>query len=275
MVTFSNCKINLGLQILQKRIDGFHDLDTVFIPVPLFDCVEIITSKAALTEKVQITQLGNALPIAPEQNICVKAYRILDRIFNLPPIHIYLYKKIPAGAGLGGGSANGAAVLMLLNKIFELRLTKQQLANYALALGSDCPFFIYNEPMHALGRGEKMMPIKINLSGYYLSLVNPNIQISTAAAFSEILPQKCIHTTAEIIATTEIGQWAQVLKNDFEKSVFKKFEQLKTIKHMLYSNGAVYASMSGSGSTLYGIFNKKDDAEKLISTSYRQWVVPL
>jgi 4-diphosphocytidyl-2-C-methyl-D-erythritol kinase len=254
MITFPNAKINLGLHITAKRSDGFHDLETVFYPLMWKDALEIISSKEQIPNSLittGITVSGNA-----EDNLCVKAYNLLKKDFpELSPVNMHLHKTIPMGAGLGGGSADGAFTLKLLNTKFNLNLSNDQLISYALQLGSDCPFFILNEPCFATGRGEKLEPISLNLSAYKIAVVNPGIHVNTGWAFSKIRPQQPKVSLKEIIQQP-IETWKQNLKNDFEEPVFAEFPEAKKLKDDLYAAGALYASMSGSGSTVFGLFKE-------------------
>lgn len=250
MVLFPNCKINLGLHITSKRTDGYHDLETVFYPVALKDALEIIPSTETSFQLSGLRIDGNF-----NDNLCIKAYELLKRDFpDLPSVSIYLYKAIPLGSGLGGGSADGAFMLLMLNKEFQLNVSEQQLINYALKLGSDCPFFIINKPCFATGRGENLFPVEVDLSAHKIVLVNPGVHVSTKKAFSNLKPAAPEKSTREIIAQP-ISTWKDELINDFEKNVFEEFPSIKEIKDNLYDSGAVYASMTGSGSTVYGIFH--------------------
>ncbi len=249
MIVFPNCKINLGLNIIKKRDDGYHDLETVFVPAPLKDVLEIIRSP-----ELKFTSSGLVIDGKTENNLCLKAYGLLKMDFpELPSVHIHLHKNIPMGAGLGGGSGDGAFTLMLLNQKFNLRLTNQQLLKYALNLGSDCPFFILNQPCLGTGRGEILEPIPLNLAGYKIVLVNPGIHLSTREAFSKLTPAVPAKTIKEIVGQP-IETWKNELLNDFEKPVFAVHPSIAKIKATLYSYGAVYAAMSGSGSTVFGLF---------------------
>ena len=261
MLLFPNCKINLGLKITGKRADGYHNILTVFFPVPFNDALEIIDNKD-LTEGIELTQSG--IPISGEQkdNLCIKAWQLLKNDFpKLPSVKLHLHKAIPMGAGLGGGSADGAATLLLLNQKYLLNLTESQLLSYALQLGSDCPFFIINQPCLASGRGEQLQPIQLNLKGYQLVIVNPGIHVNTGWAFSQLnLPANttnddlvAIQSLSSIILD-DMNHWKDELINDFEQAVFEKFPEIDWIKKSLYKNGAVYASMSGSGSSVFGLF---------------------
>lgn len=261
MVLFPNCKINLGLNITGRRSDGYHDLETIFYPVPLKDAVEVIENNTQSSMlNVQFSMSGIVVEGETEKNLCVKAFNLLKKDFPfLPGIKIHLHKAIPLGAGLGGGSADGAFTLLLLNKKFNLGLDEKQLLDYALQLGSDCPFFILNKPCHASGRGEKLEPAKIDLSAYKILIVHPGIHVSTADAFANIkpvIPSKSIKKIIQQPAET----WRVELKNDFEETVFAKHAEIKNIKEQLYVAGAVYASMSGSGSAVFGLFKKNQSA---------------
>lgn len=259
MVAFPNCKINLGLNVIGKRNDGYHDLETVFYPLRLKDAVEVIENKniQQSTLNVQFSMSGTTVEGDIEKNLCVKAYRLLKKDFpHLPAIQMHLHKAIPMGAGLGGGSADGAFTLKLLNKKFELGLSEKQLIDHSLQLGSDCPFFIINKPCYATGRGENVQQIGIDLSNYKIVIVHPGIHISTAWAFENITPQKPVRSVKEIIHQP-IETWKNELKNGFEEPVFNKYPEIKKIKDELYNAGAVYASMSGSGSSVFGIFENQ------------------
>jgi 4-diphosphocytidyl-2-C-methyl-D-erythritol kinase len=254
MVTFPNCKINLGLNILRKRNDGFHDLETIFYPVSLNDVLEIIPSTGS---KAELVVTGIQQDKEPE-NLCIKAWNLLKRDYpKLPEIKMHLHKVIPLGAGLGGGSADASFALQLLNKIFNLNIPPAKLFEYALQLGSDCPFFLVNKPCFASGRGEKTEPLNISLTDYKILLIYPGIHINTLEAFKEIIPAIPSKNIKEIVQLP-FDKWKNELQNDFENFAFKKYPELKNIKDTLYANGARYASMSGSGSTIFGIFNKHD-----------------
>ena len=251
MIQFPNCKINLGLSILAKRADGYHELETVFYPIAVSDALEILPA-ANLT----MTQSGIAVPGDPAQNLCLKAYHLLKKDFpQLPPVQMHLHKNIPMGAGLGGGSSDGTAALIMLNQQFDLGLNEQQLIDYASQLGSDCPFFVYNKACHASGRGEILTPINLDLSNYQFLLVHPGVHIATAWAFQQLNPNTKSESIQSIIEKP-ITDWKNTLINDFEAPVFKAEPTLSVIKDQLYQLGAIYASMSGSGSSLFGIFPK-------------------
>lgn len=253
MIVFSNCKINLGLRIVRKRADGYHDLETVFYPLELHDIVEALHGQQ---EGIDFTTSGISIDGAPEQNLCMKAYALLKRSYELPPVQLHLHKTIPAGAGLGGGSANAAFTLKLLNAKFNLQLSTERLLDLALQLGSDCPFFIINKPCIATGRGEIMDTIDLShLKRYHIALINPGIHVSTAWAFGKISPGT--QTTSVRDAILEpVNAWKDRLLNDFEAVVFAEHPEVKAIRDSLYDKGAVYAAMTGSGSTVFGLFEE-------------------
>jgi 4-diphosphocytidyl-2-C-methyl-D-erythritol kinase len=257
VIVFPNCKINLGLHIAGKRSDGYHNLETVFFPVKWHDVLEIIRTDR--TDQKIFSASGIIATENENDNICLKAYDALKNDFSdrIPSVEFYLHKTIPAGAGLGGGSADAAFTLKLLNQQFKLELSSEQLINYAKALGSDCPFFIINKPCFAMGRGEMLEPVNLNLSAYKFLLINPQIHINTKDTFEKLIPAVSAKSIKEIIQQP-VTAWKEELKNDFEKPVVEKYPEIEAIKKKLYESGAVYASMSGSGSTVYGIFNKEE-----------------
>lgn len=275
MVIFPNCKINLGLNIVNKREDGFHDIETVFYPLPFYDALEIITNpEHTSTAPVQFSATGLKIDGAIEKNLCVKAYHLLKKDFPLlPAIQMHLHKVIPMGAGLGGGSADGAFALLLLNKKYQLNLSTNQLGNYALQLGSDCPFFIVNKPCFGKGRGEILEQIGLQLSAFKFVIVNPGIHINTAWAFSQITPAPRAQSIKENILRP-LETWKNNLVNDFEKPVLQHYPQLQAIKDQLYYNGAVYAGMSGSGSTFFGIFNNTQTVITAFPSEYYVKEIP-
>jgi 4-diphosphocytidyl-2-C-methyl-D-erythritol kinase len=255
VIVFPNCKINLGLHITRKRKDGFHDLETLFYPILLQDALEVISNEA--TEPLQFTQSGIVIETAGD-NICEKAYALLKKDFpQLPSVKMHLHKAIPMGAGLGGGSADGAFTLLLLNKKYNLQLTDGQLIDYALQLGSDCPFFIINKPCLASGRGEKLQEFPLDLTPYKIVIVNPGIHINTGWAFSQLQQAAPSLPLAEVLQKP-IQDWRHYLLNDFEGPIFSQYSEIKGIKDTLYNMGAIYASMTGSGSTVYGLFKKNE-----------------
>jgi 4-diphosphocytidyl-2-C-methyl-D-erythritol kinase len=252
MLFFPNAKINLGLKILRRRDDGYHDLETVFFPLPLKDVLEVIRTQ----EKTGFTAYGNPIPGDPLANLCLKAWNLLRNDFpTLPPVHIHLYKNIPIGAGLGGGSADGAWTLIALNRQFQLNLSEPQLLDYAARLGSDCPFFICNRPSLGTGRGHLLQPVSLDLSGYSIVLVDPGIHVSTAKAFSLCTPG-ANKVPLQTILSRPVSEWRNQLVNDFEEPIFELHPHLREIKETLYATGALYASLTGSGSAFFGIFAK-------------------
>lgn len=263
MISFPNCKINLGLNILKKRNDGYHDLETVFFPVRLYDAVEIV----AAGNKTKLSTSGIAVGSLAD-NLCLKAFHLLKKDYpQIPESDIHLHKTIPPGAGLGGGSADAAFMLLLLNKKFKLDIPEKKMYLYALLLGSDCPFFLLNKACFATGRGEILQPLTLSLSGYKIILIYPALHINTAGAFAVIKPRIPEKNVKEIVSQP-IEKWKDGLKNDFENFVFKNYPQVKEIKEALYKAGAVYASMSGSGSTVFGIFKKNSVADYPLKPGY-------
>ena len=254
MLTFPNCKINLGLNILRKRDDGFHDIETIFYPVRLMDALEFIQHPACANEETEFNTTGLIIDGNESDNLFIKAYRLLKKDHpQLPAVKIHLHKAIPMGAGLGGGSADAAFLLKTLNEKFNLSISPTQLSDYAFQLGSDCPFFLINKPCFAQGRGESLEEINIDLSAYRIVLVNPGIHIKTGWAFSQVTPSLPKENIKDIIQRP-VETWKTELLNDFEGPVFSSYPEIRDIKTTLYEQGAVYAAMSGSGSTVYGIF---------------------
>jgi 4-diphosphocytidyl-2-C-methyl-D-erythritol kinase len=257
LVRFPNSKINLGLRITAKRTDGYHDIESLFYPLPLADAAEIVIrpdSSADPSNLFECTYSGIPIPGDPRSNLCVKAWERLAVDYpGMPPLKMYLHKAIPVGAGLGGGSSDAVATLQLLNELLSLNIDNDRMAEYALELGSDCPFFLHNEPALASGRGEVLEPFRRVLAGYTVALVTPGIHISTAWAFSKIRPAPTSVRIADAV-TSPVHQWKDSLVNDFEAPVFEKHLQLREIKEKLYGNGAVYAAMTGTGSAIYGIY---------------------
>ena len=249
MIVYPNAKINLGLNVIKKRVDGYHEIASVFYPVDtLFDILEVIPSDVFLFS-------SSGLSINADRNICVKAYDLLRDDFSIDPVKIHLHKQIPIGAGLGGGSADGTYTLIILNKLFDLGLSIEQLHNYALKLGADCPFFIENTPKYVRGIGDKMIPVDIDLSKFKLKFNIPKFQISTTDAYTEISPKLSSIDLFHFISKP-ISQWKDNVINDFELNAFLKYPELRIIKENFYKDGAIYSSMTGSGSVMYGIFNK-------------------
>lgn len=260
MISFPPCKINLGLNVISRRSDGYHNLETCFYPIPLTDALEVLPS-----EIISFEVSGNTIPGNSSDNLCLKAYRLLQKDLNLPPASIHLHKVIPSGAGLGGGSSDGAHTLRLLNQIFDLKLSSEKLKAYALQLGSDCPFFIDDKPMLGSGRGEVLADISIDLSGKFLVLIKPHVHVSTAEAYGGVTPVQRATRIKDILERESITQWKDRLKNDFEEFIFSKYPVIGDIKENLYQQGALYASMSGSGSAVFGIFEKPVDLKEQFS----------
>lgn len=257
MIAFPNCKINLGLNIIRKRADGYHDLETVFYPLPFSDILEIVEDRSAHGNTgVRFTQTGNALPGPSATNLCIQAYDLLKtRFTDLPPVFLHLHKAIPAGAGLGGGSADASFTLKMLNTIFKLGLTEEELLILSLKLGSDCPFFIVNQPSFATALGEKLEPCAISLKDFRLLLVYPGIHVDTARAFAHIRPSHPEHAIKDLIQEP-VETWRETIYNDFEPVIARQHKEISELKAILYRSGALYASMTGSGSSVYGIFRK-------------------
>lgn len=254
MIVYPNAKINIGLNVVERRPDGYHNLETVFYPINLQDALEIKSIENEVPSNGYILKVsGTILDGSPDDNLVVKAYKLLKKDFNIPPVNIYLYKHIPTGAGLGGGSADAAYALKLLNEKFRLGLTADLLESYASEIGADCAFFIKNKPVFATGIGNIFSDIELNLSGKTLVLIKPDIFVSTRDAYSNISPSKPLCSLKELLSQP-INTWKNSVFNDFEKSVFLKYPEIAAIKDKLYDMGAVYASMSGSGSSVYGIF---------------------
>ena len=252
MITFPNAKINLGLNIVEKRPDGYHNLETVFYPVPVEDALEVNIWNES-TQKFRLHQAGLEIAGEAENNLVVKAYKLLDERFNLPPVDIHLFKHIPSGAGLGGGSSDAAYMLKLLNEKFNLKLSDKNLEEYAARLGADCAFFIRNTPTYAEGIGNIFSPISLSLKGYQILIIKPDVFVSTREAFANIHPHHPEYSIKEAIKRP-VNEWKEILINDFEDSVFPQHPVIGEIKAELYKQGAVYASMSGSGSSVYGLF---------------------
>ncbi len=252
MILFPNAKINLGLHVLSKRKDQYHNIETLIHPVEFCDILEFLPS----CETETIFKLSG-IPVTGEmkENLVYKAYMMLKERFNLPQLKIHLHKIIPAGAGLGGGSSDGAFMLKGLNKMFDLRLSMTELRNYAAALGSDCSFFIENLPALVTGKGEILAPAVNYIDNYKILLFFPGFPASTAEAYRGIVPDPDKNSLISILET-DIRNWKKNLKNDFEKSIFEYYPVLRDLKDKLYECGAVYASMSGSGSSIYGLFEQ-------------------
>lgn len=255
MITFPNCKINLGLNVVGKRPDGFHDIETVFYPVPLYDVLEIVP---AVDGKFAFTSSGIEIPGGTEDNLCMKAYRMLETGYGMPPVAMHLHKVIPMGSGLGGGSADGAFALKMLDELFELNLGTDLLGDLARNLGSDCAFFIQNRPCFACERGDRFSPVTVDLSGLFIAIVIPGLHISTPEAYGMVKPHPPARPLTDLMQLP-VEQWKGSVVNDFEDPIVRRFPVIGEIRDQLYRSGAVYASMSGSGSAVYGLFREKPD----------------
>ncbi|MFY9151871.1 MAG: 4-(cytidine 5'-diphospho)-2-C-methyl-D-erythritol kinase [Prolixibacteraceae bacterium] len=250
MISYPNAKINLGLQITEKRPDGFHNLETVFYPIEWCDVLEFVEA-----DQLQFTSSGIHISDNPESNLVMKAYQLLKKDFDLPPLKIHLHKNIPFGAGLGGGSSDAAFMLQMLNKNYNLELSTEKLLAYSAVLGSDCPFFILNKPVFATGRGEIMQETDLSLNGMFILLVKPPVEVSTAKAFQFIVQKKTESSLTDLLHLP-VHEWKNWVSNQFEQSVFQQYPEIARIKEQLYHSGAVYASMSGSGSCVFGLFEQ-------------------
>lgn len=253
MVLFPNAKINIGLNILRKREDGYHDLETLFYPVGLKDALEFVENG---TNEVNFKGSGIALDIPPEQNIVLKAYRLLQEEHSIPGLDIHLHKVIPFGAGLGGGSSDAAFLLKSLNEHFDLEISAIKLKHLAGRLGADCSFFLENTPCHATGKGEILTPVDFSLKGFHLLLVKPPFGVDTKSAYAGVVPGAFSFDFMKIILGT-ISDWQRMLRNDFEPSVYSKFPEIGAIKASLIGLGATFASLSGSGSSVFGLFEQE------------------
>lgn len=253
MIVYPNAKINIGLNVVEKRDDGFHNIESLFYPVmDVFDVLEVVENDE---NQLKFTSSGISIPGDKDSNLCVKAFHLIRADYPIHFVKIHLQKNIPIGAGLGGGSSDASFMLKALNELFELNLTLEQLVNYAKQLGSDCAFFIENKPVYACGKGDEFENIELDLSAYTIKIEYPKIHIGTAEAYSGITPSPSEVNLKELIIAP-INDWKKYIKNDFEASVFPQYPEIEKIKQKMYTNGAVFASMTGSGSAVFGIFNK-------------------
>ncbi|MDR0348263.1 MAG: 4-(cytidine 5'-diphospho)-2-C-methyl-D-erythritol kinase [Tannerella sp.] len=250
MICFPNAKINLGLHVIRKRSDRYHDIETIFYPVPLKDALEVVPASG-----FSFRQVGTPVEGDPQNNLVIKALKVLQRDYEIPPVEIYLKKAIPCGAGLGGGSSDASFMLKLLNAFAGLNLPEQTLERLAASLGADCPFFIRNTPVLASGTGTVFEEIPLSLKGSVIYIIKPDAAVSTQAAYASVTPAKPSVSLKEI-AQTPVNEWKDILVNDFERSVFKQYPVIQALKNKLYEQGAVYASMSGSGSAVFGLFEQ-------------------
>ena len=248
MIVFPNAKINIGLNVVSKRPDGYHNLETIFYPVQLADALEMVPS-----DKLHLTITGILIDGDNADNLVLKAYRLLQADFEIPPVHFHLHKVIPTGAGLGGGSSDAAFALQMMNDYFQLQLSPEKLMKYAAKIGADCAFFIQNKPVFATGIGDLLNKIQLNLANYQILIAKPSFPVNTSEAYSGIVPQKPTFNLKEI-GEIPIEKWKDFVVNDFEKSVFKKYPEIERLKEIMYQMGATYASMSGSGSAVFGLF---------------------
>lgn len=281
MVIFPNAKINIGLNIVEKRKDNFHNIETVFYPIGLKDILEVIASPANTglknkpkkitgnknSKAADFTSTGTAIPGKADDNLCLKVIDLLKNHYDIPEVKIHLHKVIPIGAGLGGGSSDAAHLINLADSLFSLNIPLKKKLQFSKQLGSDCSFFIRNKPVFAYGRGDKFMPVDFSLGGYFLVLVHPPIHVSTKDAYSEVKPQPPAKSLKKNV-TLPVETWKDNISNQFEETVFRKFPGIGKIKNQLYALGAVYASMSGSGSSVYGIFSSLP-AEGLLKKNFR------
>ncbi len=271
MIRFPIAKINLGLNVVERRPDGYHNLETVFYPVAIQDALEVQVMDDAFPSSVDCDiKISNIAVEGDEQrNLVVRAYQLLKADFpDLPRLHVHLFKNIPTQAGMGGGSSDGAAMVLLLNELFQLGLDEQQMIAYVARLGADCPFFILNRPAYAEGIGERLEPIDLDLKGWTLAVVRPAIPVSTKEAFSLITPCRPERNCKDIVLQP-VDTWRELLINDFEKSVFALHPEIGAVKDELYQMGAVYAAMSGSGSSLFGLFRNPIDLTDSFEGMYK------
>jgi 4-diphosphocytidyl-2-C-methyl-D-erythritol kinase len=259
MIVFPNCKINIGLYVTSKRADGYHSLESLFFPVPWYDVLEVVHQSDE-----GITWSSSGLPIQGDSNdnLCVKAYRLMQERHGITGVQAHLHKLIPMGAGLGGGSSNAAFMLKALNSLFALQLSEPVLESYAAELGSDCPFFVRNRPAFVTGRGEILQPSSLSLSGLHIVLLHPKVHISTAQAFQRLTPRPAPYCLQDLAALPHT-EWQQRVSNDFEPAMFSDHPSVAALKETLIAHGAFYASMSGSGSTVYGLFHSPPSLEAM------------
>ena len=257
MLIFPNAKINIGLNVLNRRDDGYHNLETIFYPVNIKDALEIVVA-----DELSFESSGLEIPGRVEDNLCIKGYHLLKKDFDLPPVKIHLHKHIPIGAGLGGGSADAAFFIRLINQNFNLGMTDEQMIGYARKLGADCAFFIKNKPVFAFEIGDEFEPVRLDLSKYQVVLVMPSVHVSTAEAYRGVKPAPVKDSLMDLIYEP-IADWKKYIKNDFEASVFKNHPEIRGVKAAFYEAGALYASMSGSGASVFGIFETMPDLSGL------------
>ena len=275
MITFPQAKINLGLNVVSRRDDGYHNLETVFYPVPLCDALEVqpMDGRFPSSFNCDLKVTGISVEGDEQKNLVVKAYNMLKQEYpDLPRVHIHLHKAIPTQAGMGGGSSDGASMLLMMNELAQLGLTQEQLIERAARLGADCPIFIINRPAYAEGIGERLQPVNLDLSGWHLAVVRPNIAVSTKEAFSFVTPKRPARNCRDIVMGLPVEHWREALENDFEQSVFAIHREIREIKERLYGLGAAYSAMSGSGSAVYGLFRKPVNLQQPFPEMFTAWL---
>lgn len=261
MIVFPNAKINIGLNITARRPDGYHNLETVFYPVKIFDVLEVIEAG-----ELSFQSSGLDIPGRPEDNLCIKGYHLLKKDFpDLPAVKIHLHKNVPIGAGLGGGSSNAAFFIKLMNEKFSLGLDEEGMMDHARQLGADCAFFIGNRPVFAFEKGDEFEPLNLDLSAYHIALVMPDVHVSTAEAYRGVKPSPVNETVYDLVKMP-VAAWKKHIRNDFEGHIFNNHPVIRGVKASLYERGALYASMSGSGASVFGIFESKPDLGELEKT---------
>lgn len=259
MIVYPNAKINLGLNIISKRTDGYHNIETLFYPIGLSDALEIVFPEGA-ENQYQLKVTGNSIDVADEDNIIIKSLRKLQSVRSLPFVGVHLHKVVPTGAGLGGGSADAAFFMKHVNELLALGLSTEDLERLSATIGADCPFFISNKPAFATGIGDVLTPVEVSLSGLHMVLVKPQVSVPTKVAYSKVRPAEPKVRIPDILKRP-VAEWRDVLVNDFEESVFSEFPVIAELKQKMYDAGALYASMSGSGSSVFGLFESKPQME--------------
>lgn len=273
MIIFPFAKINIGLRVIRKRQDGYHDIESLLVPIPLHDALEVVVQPEAGSGNVEFHRTGIAVPGLISEDLCMKAIEMVRAVRELPPLRMQLHKVIPTGAGLGGGSSDAAHTLLLLNRLLNLGLSPAELHTMASGLGSDCPFFLEGKPQMVEGRGEVLSPVQVDLGSHWLMLVNPGIHVSTAEVFQN-MKLAGHHGKLPELLQGPIGNWQSQVRNDMEDYVFAKHPAIGLVKEKLLGMGALYASMSGSGSTVFGIFSQRP-AGPAFPEQYRTWTFPL
>jgi 4-diphosphocytidyl-2-C-methyl-D-erythritol kinase len=268
MIVYPNAKINLGLHIVEKRPDGYHNIETIFFPVGWKDILELVPDEQN-DSGVTLTMSGIPVPGETGSNLVEKAYALIAKDYPMPAVKVHLHKQVPTGAGLGGGSSDAAFFIRALNELFELNLSWGELHHYAKQLGADCSFFIINKPMLGEGKGDELEPVRLDLKGKFIAIVHPGIHVSTAEAYAGVKPQRPPEKLEDLI-TRPLAEWKSLLKNEFEASVFAKHPEIAALKEKMYSLGAEYAAMSGSGSAVFGIFEKQTAVESQFP-GFRYW----